>query len=339
MKFKLRHIVDRFIQHKALVLMYHRVATLKSDVWDLAVSPENFEQQLQLLKESKNVIPLKELIERIKHNRLKRNCIAITFDDGYADNYQIAKPLLEKYQLPATFFITSVNLDKSVEFWWDELEQLILFAKVLPTQFKQYVAGIKVNVNLLEEAQLSESLYNKHCFWKAFKQDMPSSRSKLFLTLWQLLKPLPAEELQQQLQYIRDWAGLPGGSRETYRCLTGKQLQKLAQCKLFDIGAHTASHTALGGHAKIYQQSELVENRNLLQDITGKKVSLLSYPYGNYNTDTLALAADLKFDAAFTTEERAITKQTSSYQIGRFQVPDLGVLDFERTIKQWELTS
>ncbi|HYC27552.1 MAG TPA: polysaccharide deacetylase family protein [Chitinophagaceae bacterium] len=102
----IRKILHRILYRHTVVLMYHRIARPVNDHWQLCVSPGNFEQQLQVI------------------SRHKKNII-ITFDDGYIDNYTVAKPLLEKYQLPATFFIATGNIDSGKEFWWDELEQLI----------------------------------------------------------------------------------------------------------------------------------------------------------------------------------------------------------------------
>ena len=113
------HSIKRALTPRAVVLMYHRVAKSPNDPWQLCVSPEHFEQQLQVLT-NYNVVPLPAVV-----NNLPKKGIAITFDDGYIDNYTAARPLLEKYQLPATFFITTGNIDSGSEFWWDELEQVV----------------------------------------------------------------------------------------------------------------------------------------------------------------------------------------------------------------------
>lgn len=98
--------------------MYHRIATPVHDHWQLSVSPQNFEEHLQVLKKYK-VTDLASLV-----NEIPRNGIAISFDDGYIDNYTVARPLLEKYDMPATFFITNGSVGKQTEFWWDELEHI-----------------------------------------------------------------------------------------------------------------------------------------------------------------------------------------------------------------------
>ena len=120
--------------------MYHRIATPEYDHWELSVSPQNFEAHLQVLKKYK-VMDLATVVKEIPHKG-----IAISFDDGYIDNYTVAKPLLEKYHLPATFFITNGNLGKQTEFWWDELEHIFtndqekhlqVWAQLLPLSYEQ----------------------------------------------------------------------------------------------------------------------------------------------------------------------------------------------------------
>jgi peptidoglycan/xylan/chitin deacetylase (PgdA/CDA1 family) len=88
---------------KVLVLMYHRVADLKRDPWELAVSPENFEQQLALLRRKYDVITVPELARKLSTHSICSNSICITFDDGYSDNFHVAKPLLEKHECPQLF--------------------------------------------------------------------------------------------------------------------------------------------------------------------------------------------------------------------------------------------
>lgn len=105
--------------------MYHRIASAVHDQWELSVSPKNFEEHLQVLQQYK-VIALPELVNQWGNQKLANKSIAISFDDGYIDNYTTAKPLLEKYKLPATFFITNGNVDKQAEFWWDELENIFM---------------------------------------------------------------------------------------------------------------------------------------------------------------------------------------------------------------------
>jgi peptidoglycan/xylan/chitin deacetylase (PgdA/CDA1 family) len=85
----------------------------------LTVTPASFEKHLVYLKDNYEVIPLYDLAQRIKQKKLTGREAAITFDDGYRDNLTYALPLLEKYGLPATIFVTSSFIGKRGEFDWD----------------------------------------------------------------------------------------------------------------------------------------------------------------------------------------------------------------------------
>ena len=108
----------------ALVLAYHRVIDLPSDPYDLCTKPELFHEHLKLLEN--RVVPLLEIAAGAPG-------IALTFDDGYADNLETVAPVLKKHRMPATFFVTAHPCDR--EFWWNELEQRCLRT---PTRWKLF---------------------------------------------------------------------------------------------------------------------------------------------------------------------------------------------------------
>ena len=110
---------------QSLVLMYHQIAETKDDLNDLAVSPKNFAAHVSVLKDRCEVVPLSE-IQSKPESRSNRPRVAITFDDGYADNGEVGAPILEAAGLPASFFITGIAIDGRGEFWWDSLEHLFL---------------------------------------------------------------------------------------------------------------------------------------------------------------------------------------------------------------------
>lgn len=107
---------------KALVLLYHRVGSIAPDPWSLCVTPEHFEEHLQVLQRYRRV-RLDQIVPGERSWSGPR--VAVTFDDGYADNFEIARPLLERFETPATFFITTGGIDSHLEFWWDELERIV----------------------------------------------------------------------------------------------------------------------------------------------------------------------------------------------------------------------
>jgi peptidoglycan/xylan/chitin deacetylase (PgdA/CDA1 family) len=114
--------------------MYHRVVRSLLDPWRLCLSPENFTEQLEILRRHRTVIPLTEFASRVASGRSLYSCVAITFDDGYADNLLIAAPILREHGMPATVFLATGMVGLRREFWWDELLGLPVPAQLLRQQ-------------------------------------------------------------------------------------------------------------------------------------------------------------------------------------------------------------
>ena len=104
----------------AVVLLYHRINRLPSDPHRLAVSPEHFEEHLDVIRRLGHPRSLRDLTVDIKRGRSVRRGVAVTFDDGYADNVEYAIPLLERFDVPATLFAVSGYVGAGREFAWDQ---------------------------------------------------------------------------------------------------------------------------------------------------------------------------------------------------------------------------
>ncbi len=329
------YYINRYFQHKAIVLMYHRIADSQADVWNIAISPENLEEQLKYLKKAGRVIPLKELVKEVRNKKIKKNSVVITFDDGYADNFYIAKPLLEKYNLPATFFIPSINIGQQKEFWWDELEQIILYTKELPSSISITINDITIELSLNDENKLTDEIISRQIAWKAYEEPPSTLRCDIFLKIWEALKPLKNEQQQEYLKTIRSWAGCNISSRPQYQCMSIEQMKILAENELFTIEAHSSTHAALAFHDKSFQDKELISNKNYLEKILNKKIDMLAYPYGSYNTDTIKAATGAGFEFAFTTDEESVSNKTEIHRVGRFQVKNQNATQFAESMERW----
>ncbi|WP_299758515.1 polysaccharide deacetylase family protein [uncultured Pontibacter sp.] len=324
------------LEPKALVLMYHRIAELEPDIWRLAVNPENFEEHLRLLQRKWHVVPLAELAKNLKAKKLRNKSIALTFDDGYVDNFLHAKPLLEKYKLPATFFISSGNIGNQAEFWWDELERIILHSEQLPFIFDMQLEGIHVFMNLTAEYFLTESIKANHRQWKAYVQPPPTARAMLFLKVWETLRPLPHTIQQKHISEIRDWSGQTCTTlRPLCHSMTLQQAFALVNSSLVDLGAHTVSHPDLAAHSKTVQQQEILQNKKFLEEVSTDRINLLAYPYGSYTPDTMAVAKETGFTAAFTTDSRPIKSGSEPYRLGRFLIENWTGDELDQHLKQW----
>jgi len=328
-----RKTIKYIFNRDAMILMYHRIASPVVDPWQLAVSAENFEQHLKILQGKNIVKPLPEIIEQLKKKTLNRKCIAITFDDGYADNFHTAKPLLEKYELPATFFITSKNVDSTNEFWWDELANILLLAPTLPQKLLLKLNDHSFFYDLAGETLLTGELLNKHKNYIAYNPE--TLRARLYYKLWEYFSPLSDADQQELIDQVRKWAVVEGETRRDYHCLSSGQISKLSDDALFDVGGHTVSHPALPDHPPAKQEQEILGNKLFLEKLTGKEINLFAYPSGKYNDATKEVLRQMNFNAAFTTHAKPVKTSADPYELGRFQVNNWTGDELKKNLYQW----
>jgi len=113
------------------VLAYHRVSPLPGPDYPfldgtVSATPEDFEEQLRFVKKRFNVINFGTLSEiQMSGKEMPDNSLIITFDDGYADNYEIAYGLLRKYGLTATVFVSTSFVDSGQPLWFDKSAYII----------------------------------------------------------------------------------------------------------------------------------------------------------------------------------------------------------------------
>ena len=117
---RLEKRIENFLRPTGYILLYHQIADPQNDPHLLCVSPENFREQIKFLKENFRVIPLIQLVGEVRSKKLKNKTVAITFDDGYADNLHNALPILEESGVPATIFLTAGYVGSGKLFYWDE---------------------------------------------------------------------------------------------------------------------------------------------------------------------------------------------------------------------------
>ena len=323
---------------KAIALMYHRITELKSDPWQLAVSPNNFEQHLQVLQKKGKLIKVKEMVSSLKNNAVANNSICLTFDDGYTDNYLKAKPLLEKYKCPATFFIPTYYTGQEQGFWWDELESILLCYPDLPAKFSMPINGKLLKYDLENDSTLTNAQLSKHRLW-AWPASPPTRRCELYLEIWQCIRPLPYTELQAVVNEIKCWASFSCSPGTGSLPMTHSQLCGLVTHPLIDLGLHTVTHPALSYHTIEVQRLEIAGNKKKLEKIVGKPVETIAYPYGDYNDITLSVVKELNLNAAFTTAEKVISNLTDPYRIGRFQVKNWNGNEFEKWLVKWQTSA
>ena len=107
-----------------VILLYHRIADVTNDPHQLSVSKIHFKQQVRWLTENAHIVPLLTLLHNLKNNVIYPRSVSITFDDGYADNYFNAQPILHAYKVPTTFFVTAAKIGDNKPFYWDTIARV-----------------------------------------------------------------------------------------------------------------------------------------------------------------------------------------------------------------------
>lgn len=304
---------------RVLILLYHRVATLKSDPWGLAVSPGRFAEHLEVLREHATPLKLGDLSRALRDGRLPDRAVVVTFDDGYFDNLRNAKPLLERYDVPATVFVASGFIGEKREFWWDELDRLLLQPGELPEKLQLSVNGKAYHWELGEAADYTAEEFRSHRGWKAWKESR-TPRHDLYTSLYELLRPLDAKVRREKLAEVRKWRVDAPGRRPRHRPLSVEEIGALHGGGLVEIGAHTVNHPLLADQPVAVQRREISESKTRLEQILGHPLSSFAYPYGkpqDYTAETVDLVRQAGFACACSGVTGVVGRTSDPFQLPR----------------------
>jgi peptidoglycan/xylan/chitin deacetylase (PgdA/CDA1 family) len=321
---------------KVLILLYHRVATVNSDPWALAVTPRHFAEHLEALRQCATPIKLHQLAEAAFDDLPERSVI-ITFDDGYADNLYNAKPLLERYAIPATVFLSTGYIGYEREFWWDELDRLLLQPGTVPGTLHLSIGGKTYYWELGEAAHYSVDDSQRHRQWR-IRKDAPGARHQLYRSLCELLNPLPEGERQKVLNELLSWAGAEKGSRPTHRPLSLMEVVSLAKGELIDVGAHTVTHPALSTLPAASQRDEIQGSKTWLEEILDRPVNSFAYPYGgrsDYTEVTINMVREAGFATACSNFPGLTKRPTDPLQLPRVNSPNRNGVRFTQWLSKW----
>jgi peptidoglycan/xylan/chitin deacetylase (PgdA/CDA1 family) len=284
--------------------MYHRVAAAEYDPWRLAVEPSRFEQQVAWLKRKRVVLPLPEFAALHRRGRLPQAAVALTFDDGYACNAEVAAPILESLGAPATIFLTTGALSAPHEFWWDRLEHIVARAPAGP--FAVALGDQRLSCVLEEAPQVRPG----------------GAREQAFMALWTALRPWPPVARRALLDDLAGQVGLAPGARPSHRVMTKAQAAALAASPLITIGAHSVEHPALSGLSPEARRQEIEASRAACADLIGAAPEVFAYPFGDYDEPTVEAVREAGFAAAVTTDEALVAPGCDSLKLPRLQVED-----------------
>jgi peptidoglycan/xylan/chitin deacetylase (PgdA/CDA1 family) len=250
----------------ASILMYHGVTAAAS----IGVENYNhkhlpvteFERHLSYLKTHCSVFSLREIVSLLNAGTvLPPNSYALTFDDTYRNVYTVALPLLEAYQLPATFFITTGFIGTNRRFWTDQVEHL-------------------VNMTHTHHVKLYQG---HHCLLRDLTS-LTNKRTAIFdiKCLMKSVSPKERDDLLHQLAHICSDVRDNGDWVENYENLSWDELRMMDASPLVEIGAHTVNHEILAYLDDDKLQYEITESKRALEHGLGHPIDLFSYPEGKH---------------------------------------------------------
>jgi peptidoglycan/xylan/chitin deacetylase (PgdA/CDA1 family) len=322
-----------------MVLLYHRVAQLQGDPHLLAVSPEHFEEHLLALRQHFEVSSLSELTECLARGMRPSPVVALTFDDGYADNAEAAFPLLNKHGIPATFYLASGFVGSTRECLHHDLERLLLLSPQRPDQLHLLVAG-KPFVWAMRLREAEKRIASPVGGWNMESKTDPTARHRACREIHGMLRVIPPVEREGVLEQLRSQCGDPGPARSTHRAMTWDQARQMAACELTDLGVHTVNHPYLSALPLKEQRAEILESKRALEEQIGQPVTSFAYPYGtrqSYTAETVGLLKELGFANACSNFRNRIGRLSDLFQIPRFVVGDWNGDEFLRQIRKGRL--
>jgi peptidoglycan/xylan/chitin deacetylase (PgdA/CDA1 family) len=269
------------------VVCYHRVlATTGRRGAGASVSEglpaATFEAQLRFLLRHFEPVRCSTVAGSPRDGRLR---FAVTFDDGYLDNHDVAAPILRRLGVPATFFVVSNRVGTGLRFWWDLLGEWLRGTRCTGLDLRALLPG--VDVGGMAQLPLTDA----------------ASRQRAAARLEDLLRPLAPDVVQQAMSALAATLGDVDAQGDGPTPLMGwDHLRALARDG-FEIGAHSADHLNLARVDDAELERQVAGARHALEQRIGQPIDTFAYPYGgtaNFDARVMLAVRRAGYRAAFT---------------------------------------
>ncbi|THB69421.1 MAG: polysaccharide deacetylase family protein [Gammaproteobacteria bacterium] len=279
------------------IIDYHRITPEKDQYVD-SVTQAELDWQCSILKEFFNVLPLEQAVDLLQKGQLPTRSAVITFDDGYANNCALALPVLEKWDLPATFFIASGFLD----------------------------GGIMWNDAIIEAFRRTDYESLEISAPDSFPEDLIgfydlSTQKKRVETANKFRLAVKYLDLSRREDVVAALVEIAGVKLPKDIMLTSEQVKEIYVSGMA-IGGHTQSHPILTTISVEKAKQQIMDDKEKLQQIIGADINHFAYPNGIPRKDFLPVHTDilqeLGYKAAVTTKSGVSSPQTDLYQLPRF---------------------
>jgi peptidoglycan/xylan/chitin deacetylase (PgdA/CDA1 family) len=279
-------------------LIFHRVRAEPDPLFPNEMDARAFRERLGWIRAWFNVLPLEDAVFAIARGTLPERALAITFDDGYADNFAVALPILGEHGVPATFFVATGFLDGG-RMWNDTVIEAIRRTARASLDLSALDLGVHALGSIMERRVAIDALIGE-------------------------LKYLSPDLRQERVEAI---ASLSEARLSDDLMMNSAQVRGLAAAGM-DIGGHTITHPILTRIDALSARREIAEGRDALAAITGRPVRLFAYPngrpVGDYGAEHVAIVRTLGFTAAVSTSPGAARADDSLFELPRFTPWDAG---------------
>ena len=284
------------------ILIFHRVYAAPDAIFAGEPDAAWFDRLMAKLNAWFNVMPLDEAAAMLGSSSMPERAAAITFDDGYEDNFSVAMPILRRHRMCATFFIATRFLDGG-RMWNDSVIEAV-----------RYLPSADFDLSSLGLGRL--------------KTGSVEEKRSVIDAILKRIKYLPVFERAALAASVAELAGIGVASK---LMMTSDQVCAMSRAGM-QIGAHTISHPILAGLDDTAAEAEILGSKQALEGLLGKRVGLFAYPNGrpgqDYMPKDVAIVRKLGFDAAVSTHAAAVRPDADRFQLSRFTPWDRSMLRF-----------
>lgn len=282
------------------ISMYHYTRDLKHSRYPeiKGLDVNLFREQIAFMKSNFNIVTMEQVLEAIStKDKLPEKALLLTFDDGYADNYNVAMPILEEYGVQGSFFIPGKTFTT---------HQLLDVNKI------HYVLASANIYNLVEDLKKEMYYYRGQEFQYASTEELfakyaVASRFDIKETVFvkQMLQTVLPEKLRNIIssKLFAKYVGVTEEQLAYELYMSKEQIRTMKRHGMF-IGIHGYDHYWLGNLPVEQMENDISLALDALDEFVDRKQWVMNYPYGNYNKDVLVYISKQGACLGLTTEVR-----------------------------------